>query len=293
MKSFAEAFGDVFGRIIRDHPPENGDYIDPEDGYLHCGKCRGRKQYRVEITGQVFLVPVPCECRQREIEAERQEKQRMRVLTLKSEGFDDPMLKSNVFEADASPESVVSLYCRNYVEDFDRFYAAGKGILFYGPVGTGKTFYASCIANAIMEKGRPALVTSLSRYIRGMENGYGNRNELIDHLRRFDLVVFDDFGIERNTPYMNELVYALVDGRVRSEKPMIVTTNLTMDELKRTDGIAVESARIYDRILKVCVPVPVDGANVRRQQARDEYREFKRILEGKEDAADAVHVPAE
>lgn len=251
------------------------DYVG-EDGVLHCGLCGKARQTKVHLFGEDRVVWCICDCRSKELKEQEDAKKRDKVELLRLDGFHDVTLAESRFDEDAAPESKESVACRNYVEHFDEFYREGKGLVFTGGVGTGKTFYASCIANALIEKLHTVLVTSVGRCVRDMEGD--GRNDNVAYLQKFDLVVFDDLGVERNTPYMNELVYAVIDGRVRSGKPMIVTTNVMMDELKKTDGIGVESARIYDRILAHCIPIRFEGTNRRREQARDEYRHFKDLL---------------
>lgn len=278
MKSLGESLTDVIVGAAAQNPPKPDDYIDPESGLRYCGKCHTPKETEKLFLGRITKLPINCKCRDEEFAEIRRIKERDRIDLLKREGFDDPAIVESRFEADTSPEMKESVVCRDYVEHFEEFYGKGKGLVFTGPVGTGKTFYASCIANALMEKLHPVLVTSISRYIRSLEGEYGNRNESIDYLRKFELVVFDDLGVERNTPYINELVYAIIDGRVRSRKPMIVTTNVSMDVLKQTGSIPIETARIYDRILSACIPVEFKGENIRRQQAREDYVDLKGLL---------------
>lgn len=249
-----------------------------EDGFLHCGKCGKSRQTRVSVFGEDRVVWCICDCRKEELVKQDESRIRDRIELLRRDGFNDPAMAESTFDKDDSPESEESVICRNYVKHFDGFYERGKGLLFYGGVGRGKTFYASCIANALMEKLHPVLVTSIGRYVRNMENDFGGRNDQIDYLNRFALVVFDDLGVERNTDYMNEQVYALIDGRIRSGKPMIVTTNATLETLRNPGNIANE--RIYDRVVANCVPVKFDGANVRRARAKDDYRDDMKILKG-------------
>ena len=278
MKSLADALGGVIENAIQANKPSENDYIDAADGLYRCGKCRQPKQMRQEIFGRVMTVPIMCKCQEEAAESAEKARLAERISFLKRDGFDDETMEASRFENDEYRDSRESQACRNFVEHFDEFFEGGKGLVFTGSVGTGKTFYASCIANALMERYHPVLFTSVSRYIRGMEGEYGNRNEKIDYLRKFDLVVFDDLGVERSTPYMNEMIYAIIDGRVRSGKPMLVTTNLPLDVLKKTGDIPADAARIYDRILAHCIPVPFDGANLRRKQAREDYVEYKKIL---------------
>lgn len=61
---------------------------------------------------------------------------------------------------------------------------------------------------------------------------FEGRNEYIERLCRFPLLIIDDFGMERGTEYGLEQVYNVIDSRYRSRKPLIVTTNLTLDSLQ-------------------------------------------------------------
>ena len=67
------------------------------------------------------------------------------------------------------------------------------------------------------------------------------------------LLVIDDLGSERDTPYASDLVYQIIDARYRSGKPLIVTTNLTLEELENPGSRDRE--RIYQRVLERCTPV--------------------------------------
>lgn len=258
------------------------DYIDPEDGFIHCGKCRKSRQTKVNLLGADQIVWCICDCRKEELKREEERRNREKIDFLKADGFNDPALAESVFDIDANPESENSVICRNYVKHFEKFYENGKGLLMTGGVGTGKTFYASCIANALMENLHPVLVTSIGRFVREMEdNSYGGRNARIDYLNRFALVVFDDLGAERNTPYMNELVYAIIDGRIRSGKPMIITTNVTLETIKQ--AATIETDRIYDRILMKCLPLVFKEKNMRRVKIREEYADDMKLLRGGEE----------
>ena len=254
------------------------DYIDPTDGFIHCGKCRKPRQTKISIFGMEQTVFCICDCRIAEMKKQEEEQIRHKVEIMRKDGFYDAALAESTFEHDEFPDNINSKIARNYVEHFQHFYEEGKGLLMTGGVGTGKTFYASCIANALIEKLHPVLVTSIGRYIRGMEEDYESRNEKIEYLQKFALVVFDDFGVERNTPYVNELIYAIIDGRIRSGKPMIVTTNIDLPTLANSDNI--DMTRIYDRLIAGCIPVKFEGQNIRRAKARSDYRDDMALLKG-------------
>ena len=145
------------------------------------------------------------------------------------------------------------------------------GILFYGSVGTGKSFYACCIVNALLEKRIPAIVTNFPRLLNVLQ-GARERQAYIDHLQQFRLLVIDDLGVERDSSYAAETVYNVIDARARSGLPLICTTNLTMDELKKPPSM--QFARIYDRVLELC-PITIKMTGESRRAGNAEARRAK------------------
>ncbi|WP_172455331.1 ATP-binding protein, partial [Acetatifactor muris] len=96
----------------------------------------------------------------------------------------------------------------------------------------------------------------------------------------FHLLILDDFGMERGTEYGLEQVYNVIDSRYRSQKPLIVTTNLTLEELQNPEDTA--HARIYDRLTEMCTPVRITGENFRKARAKEKMERLKKLLNGKE-----------
>ena len=81
----------------------------------------------------------------------------------------------------------------------------------------------------------------------------------IARLCSFPLLILDDFGMERSTEYGLEQIYNVVDSRYRSRKPLIVTTNLTLEELQHPEDTA--HSRIYDRLLEIRPVITVSPVN--------------------------------
>ena len=92
-----------------------------------------------------------------------------------------------------------------------------------------------------------------------------DRTAFLDSLGDYDLLIIDDLGVERNTEYALEQMFSIIDSRYRCNKPLIVTTNLKLDELKHPPDLA--HARIYDRILERCAPILFAGKNFREDTA--------------------------
>ena len=145
----------------------------------------------------------------------------------------------------------------------------------WGEVGTGKTFAACEVANALIDKGYPVLVTNFARIANQLQGTF-EKQEYIDRLNRYSLIVLDDLSSERNTEYMNEQIFQIVDARYRAQLPMIITTNLTMSELKNPQEIA--KRRIYDRVLERCHPIRVSGTNKRKAKIKNDYADMQKML---------------
>lgn len=136
--------------------------------------------------------------------------------------------------------------------------------------------YAACeVANALIDKGYPVLVTNFARMINQIQGTF-EKQEYIDSLNNFALIVVDDLGIERDSPFAKEQVYNIIDSRYRAGLPMIITTNLTIDKIKSPEDI--ENKRIYDRILEKCFPIEVTGGSRRRKAIRESYDDMKELL---------------
>lgn len=74
-----------------------------------------------------------------------------------------------------------------------------------------------------------------------------------------------------------EKVYNIIDTRYRNKLPMILTTNLTIDDMKSESDIRY--SRIYDRILEVCYPMQFTGPSWRKREASRRYNEMEKLLE--------------
>jgi len=261
------------------------DYMDTETGLLMCGKCHTKKQKKLSFLGEERVVGCLCKCTAEELEKERArreaEENLMRIQQMKSAGLQDRTFYHYTFaRCDTSQENAV--YAKRYVEHFKEMAQMGQGLLFWGNVGTGKTFLAGCIANALLEQKIPVLMTSFPKILNALGGLYSaERNEYLASLNRYTLLVIDDMGIERESQYMVETVYTVIDERYKSGKPFIITTNIQLDALKSPQE--VEHARIYDRIMERCMPVFFGGKNYRFELGQGNRDTAKKILTGVKD----------
>lgn len=257
-----------------------GDYINDSDGLLYCGKCHTAKQTRVQLFGIIRHPMCLCKCESEKLAREEEERKRQefesKVKELRKIGFPDcEMQKWNFANDDLSNEQITKAMQR-YVDHFAELRKSGKGLLLYGPIGTGKTYAACEVANALIDKGYSVLVTNFSRILNALQGTF-EKQDYIDRLNRFQLLIVDDLGIERsNSEFAKEQIYNVIDSRYRACLPMIITTNLSIEKIKNPDSI--ENSRIYDRIIERCFPIQVNGRNRRRKAVCENYDDLKAML---------------
>mgnify|MGYP003190517172 FL=1 len=260
---------------------EEGDYIN-EDGLLMCGKCHTPKQCSFIATwdGKEKKPYTPCNCARERQNAEEQARQaqnlRIEINRLRKLGFPDSEMADWTFANDDGTDPKTTSIAHNYVDNFHEMKKRGKGLLLYGTVGTGKTYAAACIANELISQGHPCLVTNFARITNTLQGMFEGKQRYLDDFNRLDLLVIDDLAAERDTSYMNEMIFNIIDSRYRSGKPLIVTSNLTQADLKAPSS--VDRKRIYSRLLEMCVPIEVKGADRREKKLRDDSVDMARLL---------------
>ena len=257
---------------------EAGDY--EKDGLLYCGKCNTPKQCFVEVFGAIRKPPCLCKCkkeaRDAEEEARRQRELAEKVQRYRRLGFPESEMANWNFAADDGSNPQMTTAMQNYVQHFDEFRAQGKGLLLFGNVGTGKTFLAACVANALIDKGVPCLVTNFARIANTVQGLFEGRQEYYDSLNKFPLLVLDDLSAERKTEYMQEIVFNVIDARYRAKLPLIITTNLTREQLMHPEDVTYQ--RIYSRLFEMCTPIEIAGADRRHAALKNDIAATKQLL---------------
>ena len=229
-----------------------GDYI--KDGVLCCGACGKPKQKKIHFPNMGDrLVGIACDCTESEkasaddandIAAFETMMERRRI----EDSIVDPSYRKVTLADDDGANPKISKICRKYVDQWEKVSTENIGILFRGPVGTGKSFFACCIANELLKNSK-------------------DRQGLLDRLSTYKLLVIDDLGVERDTGYAAEQIFAVIDARCRSNLPTIVTTNLTPQEMDAPE--TMQYKRIFDRVAEMCpVSLLIDGESRRIQNAQ-------------------------
>lgn len=258
-----------------------GDHIG-EDGLVYCGKCGSRKQLRVKFGDKTHVVRCVCKCESKELEEKKRqeeyEEQMRRINRLKEASMMDKKYREVTFDKYEVREENKKVFemAKKYADRFQDMYKKNQGLLLYGPVGTGKSFTAACIGNYLLDNAKPVIMTSFVKILQDIwEND--REAEYITILNSASLLIIDDLGTERETDYALEKVYNIIDSRVRANKPMIITSNLELNDMMECEDI--RKKRIYDRILECCYPMYVGGKSFRMMKAAQRFDEMKDFLE--------------
>lgn len=261
------------------------DYIG-SDGLLYCGQCNTRKEREIIwFDGKPKKVPVMCKCRaeeerlkkeQMQKEEEMRSIQRAKVSSMMDDTFRTACFANyQIRNGNERHLKVAKKYCI----EFSKMYERNQGLLFWGTVGTGKSYTAACIANYLLEANTSVVMTSFVRILQEMQGFDREREETFTNkLNSVKLLIIDDLGAERSTDYALEKVYGIIDNRYRVKKPLILTTNLTLRQMQEATDIRY--ARIYDRIFEMCYPMEFSGVSWRKREAAQRYEETRKILEG-------------
>lgn len=261
------------------------DYIG-SDGLLYCGQCNTRKEREIIwLDGKPKKVPVMCKCRaeeerlkkeQMQKEEEMRSIQRAKISSMMDDTFRTACFANyQIRNGNERHLKVAKKYCI----EFSKMYERNQGLLFWGTVGTGKSYTAACIANYLLEANTSVVMTSFVRILQEMQGFDREREETFTNkLNSVKLLIIDDLGAERSTDYALEKVYGIIDNRYRAKKPLILTTNLTLRQMQEATDIRY--ARIYDRIFEMCYPMEFSGVSWRKREAAQRYEETRKILEG-------------
>ena len=177
----------------------------------------------------------------------------------------------NVYSKDyIDPDEGISSYERmsdiyNICKDFcNRFDQYDKSLLFVGGAGLGKTFLSCAVAKELIDKGKTVLHVRCSKLVNMYEDyrfsrgDYISAKQKIDKLYNADLLIIDDLGTETQYKLSASLLLDLFESRLEQGKKMIITTNLTMNEIGQ-----IYSARILSRLSQYFLTLWFIGEDIR------------------------------
>ena len=267
----------MINKVEQHNKREDGDYIG-DDNLLRCGRCHEPKW--AIIDGYDKPCPIACACKQKAEEEYKQKERREAIERNRRECFGAAVTwaSNSTFAKDKGYNAKATAIAKNYVNKFDELRKDGLGLLLYGTVGAGKSFYSAAVANALIDAGYRVKAGTFGELYRE-ELSERDKSAFLQNLSRYDLVVLDDLGAEQSNATMKGFVFAVIDSLYKANTPFIVTTNLSADEL--TNPRDDTSVRVFDRILERC-PAPIEietkAGSVRRQKIREAAPQYRNLL---------------
>mgnify|MGYP002510609967 FL=1 len=206
-----------------------------EDFAIACMRSNlkyGKNQKREDVKSHHYIISfdprdapdngltVDCQRKRREKQeaADRERKHRDTVEELKRRGFSNAAMRQWTFDNDNGkcPQMDKAHF---YAAHWEEMKAENIGYLLWGKVGTGKSYFAGCIANALMEREISVCMTNFALILNDLAAIYKDRNEYIDRLCRFPLLILDDFGMERSTEYVDRFDALYEQGKMEHLMP--------------------------------------------------------------------------
>ncbi len=166
----------VLSKILLSKQPQEGEYLNEQDMLIYCSKCNTPKQQRlngVEILGK-DVVPIPCVCRKKVLDEQQQKQDELEhsrtIQRLREQGIQDKKMLAWTFANDITINNKNIEIAKRYVERFNKIKDDNLGLLLWGDVGTGKSFVAGCIANALIDLEVSVCMTNFGIVLADMMN---------------------------------------------------------------------------------------------------------------------------
>ncbi|WP_454965138.1 ATP-binding protein [Filifactor alocis] len=261
----------------------NKDTQHEKDGHIYCKTCNERIDGKpIQMLDKPMIFRISCKC-----DIDRAEQQKLREKQIEQD-----RLRKNCFisknqiaytfeNADKDTDKEIIKKAKNYVKHFEEMRKDNVGLFLYGNVGSGKTYIACSIANAIItEYSYTVKMRNFAQILNDLQKGGFNldRNEYINSLTNSTLFILDDFGIERNTEYALEQIYNVINARYLKARPTIITTNLNFKDIE-TEQDDVMLNRIYSRIIEMCLPLRVTGQDRRKSQSKEKKKKAQNLID--------------
>jgi len=228
----------------------------------------------------------PCECYQQKLkEQEIAKKLDLSGIPDIFKGVRLNDFKTDIYqkEEDRTAAKLARKSAANYVENYDQMKAAGKGLYFYSEVkGSGKTRIVSSIANALISLYELNVVfikaADISLQVRKTfkKNAESSEDEVLRIFKEVDVLIIDDFAVENNSDFMEELLTKILDYRMEAKNITLITSNITQDDI---DNL-YKDGRVKSRVKKMCYEVIMPEESIRDEEAKRENESLERILFG-------------
>lgn len=157
-------------------------------------------------------------------------------------------------------------FCKNYADDFG---SDSPSLLMYGETGLGKTHLSLAVAGTVIKNGGGVIYASAQNILNKLEDEKFGRSEnenTQNSLIECDLLILDDLGAEFSTQFTVSAIYNIVNSRLLSGRPTIISTNLNLKQLE-----TVYTRRTASRILSEYTLLRFDGSDIRQLKTVSDF----------------------
>lgn len=174
-----------------------------------------------------------CVCRQRDVSQQVRERlySLSRLDELKGLSFDtfQPRGQQGLGEKQATSLEMAFNQAHHYARNLNGW------LLLQGGFGCGKTHLAAAIANFAVGMGVPTLFLTVPDLLDMLRFSYDSEDttfeQRFNEIRNASLLVLDDFGTQNATAWAQEKLFQIINYRYINKLPLVVTTNLSLDEI--------------------------------------------------------------
>lgn len=168
-------------------------------------------------------------------------------------------------------KGLVTKYAEGYPV-LDEFFSESS-LLFSGGAGRGKTHLAVATLKVLIRKGVPCLFIDFHELLAEIRNSYDERSqsaelEILRPVLAVDVLLLDDLGSQRTTEWVQDTVFHIINVRYNNRKPLLVTTNLSMEPDKTSAQETLQDRlgyRVVSRLYEMCTPIELDGPDYRKE----------------------------
>lgn len=222
-----------------------GECPECRNGIMSNGQPERKRQLQKLVYADGAEKMIPCVCnkerivqqKQREINANRIDTFSVIDEEYKHASWDDLELKSK-------DQQKAYITVNKYIDNFESNLKSGRGILFQGSYGTGKTYISAIIRREILKKGYSVLFVGFPEYFQMMvdsQKTFKQDDKIFDMAVEADLLILDEVNADLNSWQQDEL-YKLVDKR--KGKSTIYTTNYKSDDFRSNVKLAQSFSRM-------------------------------------------------
>lgn len=139
-----------------------------------------------------------------------------------------------------------------------------RNIIFSGNTGVGKTYLSNCIAKVLLDRYYSVIYLSAKELFEALVKVKMEKSEdqkyllLIEEVYESDMLIIDDLGTELSNHFTTTEFFHIINRRVNTEKSTIISTNLSLDEMRD-----IYSERVTSRIRKSFMYIRLFGNDIR------------------------------